>query len=332
MNDGIPVGMASIAHSVPEWVVDNHYFERIVETSDEWIVQRTGISERHWLKPGQRPSDMFVEAGNLAMERAGVTAEDIDLIICGSVSGDFTAPSQACVIQDRLGIRNNCGAFDVAAACSGFMYALSCGATFVTSGKYKNVLVLGGEAMSRMINHEDRTTVVLFGDGAGATVLQPHDVCKQGLIEDFTLHADGSGSHFIIKPRGGGWEPMNEEILAKREHLIQMKGREVFRFAYSKMKEMCDWAMAGIEHDHSKLGLMLPHQMNRRILTSAMDALGIPKEKVLHNIHKYGNTSSASVPILFSEAWEDGQLEKDKYLILAAFGSGLTWAGIRIKW
>ncbi len=329
MNGGIPVGIAGIAHAVPDWIVDNHWFEERMDTSDEWIVQRTGIKQRHWLKPGQRPSDMFVEAAQKALDRAGVAADELDLIVVGSVSGDFTAPSLACVLQNRLGVQG-IGSFDVAAACSGFLYALATGSQFVASGRYRNVLVCGGEAMSRMINKDDRTTAVLFGDGAGAVLLQPHEVCGQGLVDDFILGADGSGVHFIVRPKGGGWEPMNEEILANREHLIHMEGREVYRFAYSKMREMCDWAMRDIPHE--KLGWMMPHQMNRRILTSAMKALDIPADKVLHNIHRFGNTSSASVPILFSEAWEQGKLEKDTYLVLAAFGAGLTWAGVRILW
>ncbi len=329
MTTGIPVGMASIAHHLPEWEIDNEYFTNFVETSDAWIQQRTGIQTRRWLRPEEKPSDMFVEAGRKAIERAGLLPEDIDLIVVGSVSGDYTAPSLACVLQDRLGLRQ-VGAFDVAAACSGFLYALSTGTSFVASGKYKNVLVMGGEAMSRMINKYDRTTVVLFGDGCGAAVLQPHEVCQQGLIEDFVLGADGSGAHYILRPRGGGTEPITPEILAEGGHFITMKGREVYRFAYSQMLGMLAWAMEGKDVDD--LGWMIPHQMNRRILDNAIESLGIPPERVLHNIEQYGNTSAGSVPILFSEAWEQGKLEKDKFLVLAAFGAGLTWAGARILW
>ncbi len=325
----IPVGLASIAHNVPDWIIDNEYFTHFVETSDEWIQQRTGIRQRRWLKPSEKPSDMFVVAGRKAIERAGLLPEEIDLLVVGSVTGDYTAPSMACVMQDRLGL-GKCGAFDIAAACSGFLYALGVGSSFVGTGKYRNVLVMGGEAMSRIVDKKDRTTCVLFGDGCGAAVLQPHEVCKQGLIEDFVLGADGSGAHFIRRPRGGGAEPITPEILASRDHYVKMKGREVYRFAYNQMSAMLAWAMEGKDMD--KLGWMIPHQMNRRILTNAIESLGIPPEKVLHNIERYGNTSSGSVPILMSEAWERGLFQPDTYIVLAAFGAGLTWAGVRILW
>lgn len=327
--EGVPAGIAGIGHKVPDWVVENDHFARYLDTTDEWIQQRTGIVQRRWLRDGEKPSDMFVAAAEMALESARVRREDVDLIVVGSVSGDYTAPSAACVVQKRMGLPK-CGAFDVAAACSGFLYALATGTGFIATGRYKNVLVIGGEAMSRMINHQDRTTVVLFGDGAGAVLLQPHATCRQGLIEDFTLGADGEGIPYIVRPRGGGADPMTEEIVRAGEHFIQMQGRAVYRFAAARMIWLLDWAMHG--KDPAKLGWMIPHQMNRRILEEATKHLGIPPEKVLHNIHKYGNTSSASVPILMSEAYHKGLLEKDKYLVLGAFGAGLTWAGARVLW
>lgn len=329
MAELVPAGIAGIGHWVPDQVIDNEWFTQYLDTSDEWIQQRTGIAERRWLRDDEKPCDMFVGAGKMAMEDAGVNPEDIDMIVIGTVSGDYTAPSAACIVQARLGL-SKCGAFDVAAACSGFMYALAVGSQFVETGKYKNVLVIGGDAMSRMIDKEDRSTVVLFGDGAGAVVLQPHATCKRGLIQDIHIGADGEGAKYIIRPRGGAGDPMTHEILDERSHYIKMEGRPVYRFAASKMIWLLDWAMSG--QDPEKLGWMIPHQMNRRILEQATSHLGIPPKKVLHNITKYGNTSSASVPILMSEGYHKGLFEKDTFLVLGAFGCGLTWAGARILW
>ena len=330
MKQLIPAGIAGIGHWVPDQVITNEWFTHYLDTSDEWITKRTGISERRWLTDDQVPTDMFKGASEMAIKDTGIEANDIDMIVVGSVSGDYTAPSAACILQDRLGITNDCGAFDVAAACSGFMYALAVATQFIETGKYKNVLVVGGDAMSRMINKEDRSTAVLFGDASGAVVLQPHSVCKRGLIEDITIGAQGAGAHFIIRKRGGGADPISHEILDEKSHLIHMDGRPVYRFAASKMIWLLDWAMQG--QDPNKLGWMIPHQMNRRILEQATAHLGIPPHKVLHNIAKYGNTSSASVPLLLSEGYHKGLFEKDKYLVLGAFGAGLTWSGARIVW
>ena len=330
MKQLISAGIAGIGHCVPNKVISNEWFATYLDTSDEWITKRTGIKERRWLSEGERPSDLFLGASQMALKDAGIEANDIDMIVVGSVSGDYTAPSVGCILQDRLGITNDCGAFDVAAACSGFMYALAVGSQFVETGKYQNVLVVGGDAMSRMIYKEDRTTAVLFGDAAGAALLQPHSVCKRGLIEDITIGAQGAGAKYIIRPRGGGADPMSHEILDENSHFITMEGRPVYRFAASKMIWWLDWAMR--DQDPNKLGWMIPHQMNRRILEQATAHLGIPSHKVLHNIAKYGNTSSASVPLLMSEGYHQGLFEKDKYLVLGAFGAGLTWSGARILW
>ncbi len=325
----LPVGIAGFGHYVPERVIKNEYFTRFVETSDEWIQQRTGIKERRWLTDEQKPSDMFAAAGKAAMNRAGVKPEEIDLIILGTVSGDMFLPATACIVQELLGCKN-AAAFDISAACPGFLYALIIGQQFVASGQCKNVLCIGGEALSRIIDIHDRNSCVLFGDGAGACVLQPHDICQQGLIDDVYMGADGSGAEFIQRPRGGAAERMSSEILTEGSHLIRLMGREVYRFAVSKMSEIMAWATEGIDPD--EIGLVIPHQVNRRILETATAKIGIAPEKVLINIEHYGNTSAASIPILMSEAEATSRFEKDKYLVLAAFGAGLVWAGARIKW
>ena len=329
MTTAIPVGIAGVGHNTPERVVKNEYFTRYVETSDEWIQQRTGIRERRWIDDEQRPSDLFVEAARMAMDRGGVQPEEVDLIICGTVSGDFLLPSTACIVQDRLGCRK-AAAFDIQAACPGFIYAMATGAEFIAAGKYRTVLVLGGEALSRIVDLYDRNSCVLFGDGAGAAVLKRHDDCGQGLIEDFFLGADGRGYDYIHRPRGGGRDPLNPEILAEGTHLVRIKGREVYRFAVEKMTELIHWAMDGRSLDD--LGWVVPHQVNQRILATATAKLKIPEDKVMVNIDRFGNTSAASIPILLSEAWADQRLPHGKYLVLAAFGAGLTWAGARIKW
>ncbi len=327
---GLPVGIAGLGHQVPSRVVDNHYFTRFVDTSDEWIVQRTGIKERRWLDDHERPSDLFVEAGRKALDDAGLAPEEVDLIVVATVSGDYQGtPASACIVQETLGC-TRAAAFDLQAACAGFLYAMSVGRQFVTTGDYRNVLVIGGEGLSRIADIYDRNSVILFADGAGAAVLQPHDTCGQGLIEDMTLGADGSGREFIIRPRGGPAEPITPEILNEGTYMIRMKGREVYRFAVSRMTELLAWAMEG--QDPDELGLVVPHQVNRRILETAGERLGIDPGQLYINIDKYGNTSAASVPIALDEARHQGLLEPGKLVVLAAFGAGLVWGAARLRW
>ncbi|MHC4380693.1 MAG: 3-oxoacyl-ACP synthase III family protein [Planctomycetota bacterium] len=329
-NQGLPVGIAGLGFSIPDQVVDNNYFTRFVETSDAWIVQRTGIKERRWLEPGEKPSDLFTGAARMALQQAAVAAEDVDLIIVCTVSGDHQGtPASACIVQENLGAKK-AAAFDMQAACAGFLYGLQVGVQFLQSGTYRNVLVIGGECLSRMSDIYDRNSVILFGDGAGAALLQPHDVCGQGLIEDITIGADGSGAQYISRPRGGGIERLTPEILSEGTHLIRMQGREVYRFAVSRMTRLMKWAMEG--QDPEELALVVPHQVNRRILETATEKLGFPEEKVFINIDRYGNTSAGSVPIAMCEALEAGLFEKDKLVVIAAFGSGLTWGAARIRW
>ena len=330
MSSTIPVGIAGLGHYVPEQTLDNDWFAQHIETSNEWIQQRTGIIERRWLPEGKTTSDIFIEAGRLAMERAGVLPEEIDLIVVGTISGDYLAmPATACIVQDKLGCKN-AWAFDLNAACTGFLYSLAVGQQFIASGTHKNVLVFGGEGLSRLLDLNDRNSVVIFADGGGCALLQPHEKCQQGLIEDMTMGSDGSGYHLIIRPKGGAKEPVTPEILAEGTHLIRMKGREVYRFAVQRMSELMSWAMEG--QNIEELGWVFPHQMNRRILETATDKLSIPKEKVYINIQYFGNTSAGTVPICLGEAWEKGLLEKNKLQLLAAFGAGLTWGAARIRW
>ncbi len=326
----LDVGIAGYGCSIPQRSIDNNYFTRFFETSDEWIIQRTGIEARRWLDEDDKPSDMFTEAAERCLENAGVAAEDVDMIVLATVSGDHLGvPATSCIVQDNLGA-SNAAAFDIQAACTGFLYALSVGRQFVATGAYKNVLLIGGEGLSRIIDIYDRGTSIIFGDGAGAVLLQPHETCQQGLIEDITLGADGAGAQFITRPRGGAMEQITPEILSEGTHQLRMKGREVYRFAVSRMTELMAWAMEG--QDKEELAIVVPHQVNKRILETATKKLDLPPEKVYINIDKYGNTSAGSVPVALCECLDAGKIEKGKLVVMAAFGAGLTWGGARVRW
>jgi 3-oxoacyl-[acyl-carrier-protein] synthase III len=326
----LDVGIAGYGCSIPERSVDNNYFTRFFETSDEWIIQRTGIEARRWLADGEKPSDLFTAAAKRCLDKSQVAASEVDLIILATVSGDHLGvPATACIVQENLGAKN-AAAFDIQAACTGFLYALSVGRQFIATGTYKNVLVIGGEGLSRIIDVYDRGTSIIFGDGAGAVLLQPHATCQQGLIEDITLGADGAGAQFITRPRGGAMEQITPEILSEGTHQLRMQGREVYRFAVARMTELIAWAMEG--QDVEELSIVVPHQVNKRILETATKKLNLPTEKVFINIDKYGNTSAGSVPVALCECLEAGKIEKGKLVVMAAFGAGLTWGGARLRW
>jgi 3-oxoacyl-[acyl-carrier-protein] synthase-3 len=322
-------GIAGTGSYLPERVVDNAFFEGILETNDEWIQQRTGIAQRRHVDKGEENSHMCVKAAKQALEEAGIEASELDLIIVATISGDYQMPATACLVQHALGA-TNAGAFDVQAACSGFVTALSVGEAFVSSGRFDRVLVIGAEALSRFLDFEDRGSAILFGDGAGAAVLTPHSECKRGEIIKTTLGADGEGWDHIWIPSGGTKRPASLESVAEREHFIRVNGREVYRFAVKRMGEVIGEMMEG--YDQSEIGLIVPHQVNQRIIDAAVERHNIPAEKVMVNINKYGNTSAASVPIALHEAVETGRMEDGKLVVLAAFGAGLTWAGALLRW
>jgi 3-oxoacyl-[acyl-carrier-protein] synthase-3 len=322
-------GIAGTGSYLPERVVDNAFFEGILDTNDEWIQQRTGIAQRRHVSDGEENSHMCIKAAKQALEEAGVEASELDLIIVATISGDYQMPATACLVQHALGA-TNAGAFDVQAACSGFVTALSVGEAFVSSGRFDRVLVIGAEALSRFLDFEDRGSAILFGDGAGAAVLTPHSECKRGEIIKTTLGADGEGWDHIWIPSGGTKRPASLESVAEREHFIRVNGREVYRFAVKRMGEVIGEMMEG--YDQSEIGLIVPHQVNQRIIDAAVERHNIPAEKVMVNINKYGNTSAASVPIALHEAIETGRIEDGKLVVLAAFGAGLTWAGALLRW
>ena len=322
-------GIAGTGSYAPERSVDNAYFEGILDTNDEWIRQRTGIAERRYVAEGEENSHMCIAAAKEALDAAGVSAEELDLIVVATISGDYQMPATACLVQTALGA-NKAGAFDIQAACSGFVTALSIGDAFVSSGRYDRVLVIGAEALSRFLDFQDRGSAILFGDGAGAAVLMPHSECKRGEILKTTLGADGEGWDHIWIPSGGTKRPACAETVEAREHFIRVNGREVYRFAVKRMGEVIGDMMEG--HEQSDLGLIVPHQVNQRIIDAAVERHEIPAEKVMVNINRYGNTSAASVPIALHEAVETGRMEDGKLVVLAAFGAGLTWAGALLRW
>jgi 3-oxoacyl-[acyl-carrier-protein] synthase-3 len=329
MTSRVAVGIAGTGSYAPSVVMTNQDFEKLLDTSDEWIVQRTGIRERRFATPEQATSDLCVEASLQALAGAKIDAKELDLVIVGTLTPDFLLPSCSALLQSRIGA-SNAGAFDVSAACTGFLTALHAGESFVAAGRARRVLVIGAECLSRFLDMSDRTSCILFGDGAGAAVLVPHSECRSGEILRTTLGADGNGFEFIHMRGGGSKVPPSAESVARGEHFIRLRGREVFRFAVTKMAELIEQMCAGF--DPSEISLVVPHQVNQRIIEAAVERLGWPMDKVFVNIDKYGNTSAATVPMAFHEALVQGRIEKGKLVVFVAFGAGLTWGGTLIRW
>ncbi|MDA0839211.1 MAG: ketoacyl-ACP synthase III [Planctomycetota bacterium] len=321
--------IAGVGKYLPPKVLTNHDLSKLVDTSDEWIVRRTGISERRVADDGVAASDLALPASQHALEHAGMTPEDLDLIIVATATPDMVMPSSACVLQEKLGAKN-AGGFDLSAACTGFVYAMAAGEGFIASGVAKNVLVVGSECLTQNIDFTDRTTCVLFGDGAGAVVLKPADGERE-ILYTF-VKSDGSGANLIEIPAGGSRMPSSHETIDNRMHYLKMNGQEVFKFAARTFQSLVHDSLTACGLTESDVGLIVPHQVNTRIVDQAAKGLNIPKEKIFLNLHKYGNTSAASVPIALAEAVEEGRLSKGDILILIAFGSGLTWGSAVVRW
>jgi len=313
----------------PKKVLTNHDLEKMVETNDAWIVERTGIKERRICEKGQTTSDLATEAAHRALKAAGIAAADLDMIICGTLTPDTAMPSLGCVLQARLHAKK-AAAFDVYAACSGFLYGLSIADAFIKSGMHQTILVVGAEALSRFTDSEDRTTCVLFGDGAGAAVVQRH-AGKRGILSTH-LHSDGTFGDLLHLPAGGARHPATHDTVDKRQHYIKMKGNETFKVAVRALEDVVQEAL---EHNKVKpedIDLLIPHQANLRIIQAMAKRLDMPMEKVVLTIHKYGNTSAASIPMALDEAVRDGRIKENDLLLLEAFGGGLTWASALIRW
>ncbi|HTZ17601.1 MAG TPA: beta-ketoacyl-ACP synthase III [Dissulfurispiraceae bacterium] len=314
---------------LPDNVVTNRDIEKRVDTSDEWIMERTGIRERRIARKNQASSDLAYEASLRAIKKAGIKAKDIDLIIVASVSGDMPFPSTACLLQDRLDA-SNAAAFDIAAACSGFIYGLSIAENFIKSGARKRILLVGVETLSRLTDWEDRTTCVLFGDGAGAAIIEasPDD---SGILSTH-IQSDGSLWDYIKVPAGGSRIPCSKESVEQRLHYINMKGNETFKVAVKTLENIALEALETNKLKASQLTLLIPHQANLRIIQATAKRLGLPMEKVMLNIEKYGNTSAASIPIAMDEALATGRIRSGDYILLEAFGAGLTCGAALIRW
>ncbi|MGB2937973.1 MAG: beta-ketoacyl-ACP synthase III, partial [Phycisphaerae bacterium] len=311
--------------AVPERVMTNEDFARIVETSDEWIVQRTGMKERRIAEHDQATGDLAVEACQSALDDAGLAPQDVDLVICATITADNTLPATACWIQDRLGCKN-AGGFDLTAACSGYLYALAEARANILTGQARNVLVVSAETLSKITDYADRSTCVLFGDGAGAAVVQASDEPDTGILYT-TVYCDGSGGEMMILPAGGSRLPASHETVDRRLHYMHIRGREVFKFAVLKMQELIEECMKACHLTVDDVRLVVPHQVNTRIIDASTSRMGFPPEKVFLNIQKYGNTGGASVAMAHHEALKEGVLGPGDVAILVAFGGGLTWAG-----
>jgi 3-oxoacyl-[acyl-carrier-protein] synthase-3 len=315
--------------AVPERVMTNGELSALVDTSDEWIRQRTGIVERHIAGEGETTLTLGLQAARAALEVADLDPARLDLIIVATVTPEYAFPATACLLQDALGARK-AAAFDLSAGCSGFVYSLSLAAGLLAGGSYEHALVLGAETLSRITDWTDRNTCVLFGDGAGAVVLRASEA--PGGILSWVLGADGSGGELLILPAGGSAQPPTLETLARRQHTIQMQGKEVFRFATRIMPEAARQALKRAGLEVKDVALFVPHQANDRILQAAARGLGVPEARMFSNLARHGNTSSASIPIALCEAIQGGLVKRDDVIVCAGFGAGLTWGATVIRW
>ena len=324
-----PVGIVGIGSYAPEKILTNAELEKMVDTTDEWITSRTGIKERRIIAEGLASSSMGVSAAERALADAGVSPQEVEMIICCTATPDMLFPATACIIQKHLQA-TNAAAFDLEAGCSGFLYGVFTGSQMIKSGAYKTVLVVGADTLSRFTNWQDRSTCVLFGDGAGAVVLQK---IKQGKgIRSFCLGADGSGDELLTLPAGGSLKPASLETVSRGEHFLQMDGNKVFEFAVKVMEKatLAALELAGVSPQ--EVDYFIPHQANIRIIKGAARRLNLPMDKVYVNVDKYGNTSCASIPLAIDEAVKLGKIKAGDILLLVAFGAGLTWASAVIEW
>jgi 3-oxoacyl-[acyl-carrier-protein] synthase III len=314
---------------LPERVMTNFDLEKIVETNNEWIISRTGIEERRIAADDQSTSDMATIAAQRAMEMAGITADDIDLIVLGTITGDYPWPATACIVQANLGAKN-AYAYDISAACSGFLYAMSSANDFLTAGRGKRALVIGAETLSRIVDWEDRNTCVLFGDGAGAVILEAQEG-DSGILSCH-LHSDGNYLELLYQPGFGAKIPPSVESLDSRAPYLKMQGNEVFKVAVRSLTEVSKEALAANDVTSADVGLFVPHQANLRILEATTKRLKLTDEQSFINVNKYGNTSGATIPIAIDEASRQGRLKEGDLLLSAAFGGGFTWASSLIRW
>jgi 3-oxoacyl-[acyl-carrier-protein] synthase III len=323
--------IAALATYVPPRVLTNSDLERLVDTTDEWILQRTGIRERHIVDPGVATSDLATEAARAAIAQAGITPADIDFIVVGTTTPDTIFPSTACLLQHRIGATRAWG-FDLGAACSGFTYALTTAAQFIANGVHKHALVVGADVMSSIIDYTDRTTCVIFGDGAGAVVLSAAESANGGGIIDFACEIDGSGGPALRMPAGGSRLPASHDTVEKRLHYVHQDGQTVFKFAVRKTEEICRRLLDRNGLQPGDVDLLVSHQANRRIIQHAAEKLGIESSRVVLNIDKYGNTTAATIPLALADARADGRLKDGDLVMLTSVGAGFTVGAVLLRW
>jgi 3-oxoacyl-[acyl-carrier-protein] synthase-3 len=328
VTSGRHVTIAGVGSALPERVVTNAYFETIVDTSDEWIRQRTGIGERRFAADGEATSDLATAAVGRALDSAGIARDQVDLLICATLTPDTPIPAAAVWTQRKLGI--GCPAFDVNAACAGFSFGLSTGAAFIESGAAETVVVVGAEVLSRVLDMTDRSTSVLFGDGAGAVVLRPSDA--PGIVGTI-LGTDGGAAELLIIPAGGSAQPATAETVARRDHTIRMpSGRDVFKRAVTEMAGACRELLEKSGYQPDDVDLLIPHQANSRIMIAVAERLGIGMDRAVVDVEEIGNTSAASIPIALDRAWRAGRIRQDAVVLLTSFGAGLAWGATLLRW
>lgn len=323
------VGIVGLGSYVPENVVTNVDLEQFLDTNDEWIISRTGIKQRHIAPKDMPVSELCYHAGLRALKDAQISPEEVDLIIVATITPDYAFPATACLVADRLGARN-AAAFDLEAGCTGFIYGVATGSQFIASGLYKTVLVIGGETLSKILNWQDRSTCVLFGDGGGAAVLQQ---VEEGFgFLSFELGSDGSGGTLLSQPAGGSKCPASLETVEKNLHTLQMEGKEVYKFAVRIMGDVSVKVLEKAGLTKEDIDLLVPHQANMRIVDAAVRRLGISPDKVVINLDKYGNMSAASIPVALDEAFQAGLIAEGDIIVMVGFGTGLTWGACVLKW
>ncbi len=325
----VNAAITGVGMYLPERVYDNKYFESILDTTDEWITTRTGISERRIIEDGAT-SDLGAGAVKDLMATSGLKAEDIDVIICATVTPDMFFPATACLIQDKIGAKNAWG-FDLSAACSGFLFALQTGASLIESGKYKKVVVVGADKMSSILDYTDRNTCILFGDAGSAILLEPTEDLQYG-VQDTILHIDGSGKESLHMKAGGSAMPPSKETVENKLHYVYQDGKAVFKVAVKGMADVSVEMMDKHNLKSEDIAFLVPHQANLRIIDATAKRMGLTPDKVMINIHKYGNTTAATIPLCLTEYYRTGKIKKGDNLILAAFGGGFTWGSGYIVW
>ena len=322
--------ITAVSHYVPERRVSNKDLEKIIDTSDQWIFERTGIRERRVAEKGQATSDLATIAAKRLCEKRGLDPAELDLIIVATVTPDMFFPSSACLVQTKIGAKKAWG-FDLSGACSGFLYALATGAQFVATGSHEKVLIIGADVMTSIIDFKDRATCVLFGDGAGAVLLEPADDGECGII-DFILRSDGTGGQYLYMPGGGSLNPSSQETVEKKMHYVHQDGRAVFKFAVRGMAEISQEILEKHGLSARDLKLYIPHQANLRIIKAAVEKMDLEDSQVAVNIERYANTTAGTIPICLSEAAESKQITKNDYILMASFGAGFTWGSLLARW